>query len=99
MDESMAIPCFFTRDLIVEGNTEAVVVLRNALDDLDGNIFDDLAASWGANRRKRPFFFSATSKGGTHEKRSKKNIGAGAPGIGLPGGHPCRAAHRRRCRG
>lgn len=38
---------FFTRDLIVEGNTEAVVVLRNALDDLDGNIFDDLAASWG----------------------------------------------------
>jgi predicted lipid carrier protein YhbT len=38
---------FFTRDLIVEGNTEAVVVLRNALDDLDGNIFDEMASSFG----------------------------------------------------
>ncbi|HKK15551.1 MAG TPA: SCP2 sterol-binding domain-containing protein, partial [Gammaproteobacteria bacterium] len=27
---------FFSRDLIVEGNTEAVVCLRNALDDMDG---------------------------------------------------------------
>lgn len=42
---------FFTRDLIVEGDTEAVVVLRNALDDLDGSIVDDLAAPFGAPGR------------------------------------------------
>lgn len=38
---------FFTRDLIIEGDTEAVVVLRNALDDLDGSIIDDLADQFG----------------------------------------------------
>lgn len=38
---------FFTRDLIVEGDTEAIVVLRNALDDLDGSIVDDLAGQFG----------------------------------------------------
>ena len=39
---------FFSRELIVEGDTEAVVVLRNALDDLDGSIADDVAAFYGA---------------------------------------------------
>ncbi|MDD3021441.1 MAG: SCP2 sterol-binding domain-containing protein [Alphaproteobacteria bacterium] len=34
---------FFTRDLKIEGDTEAVVCLRNALDDLDGSIIDDIA--------------------------------------------------------
>jgi predicted lipid carrier protein YhbT len=38
---------FFTRDLLIEGDTEAVVVLRNALDDLDGSIADDIAAPFG----------------------------------------------------
>jgi len=38
---------FFSRDLMVEGDTEAVVVLRNALDDLNVNIFDEMASSWG----------------------------------------------------
>lgn len=38
---------FFTRDLIVEGDTEAVVCLRNALDDLEGSIADDIAAFFG----------------------------------------------------
>ena len=38
---------FFTRDLVVEGDTEAVVVLRNALDDLEGSIADDIAAAFG----------------------------------------------------
>lgn len=38
---------FFSRDLVVEGDTEAVVVLRNALDDLDGSIADDVAALYG----------------------------------------------------
>lgn len=38
---------FFTRDLMIEGNTEAVVVLRNALDDLEGSIVDDIALQFG----------------------------------------------------
>lgn len=39
---------FFTRDLIVEGDTEAVVCLRNALDDVEGNVADDVATFFGA---------------------------------------------------
>lgn len=38
---------FFSRDLIVEGDTEAIVVLRNAMDDLDGSIADEIAAPFG----------------------------------------------------
>jgi len=38
---------FFTRDLHVEGDTEAIVCLRNALDDVDGSIADDVAAYFG----------------------------------------------------
>lgn len=38
---------FFSRDLKVEGDTEAVVCLRNALDDLDGSVADDAAALFG----------------------------------------------------
>ena len=38
---------FFNRDLKVTGNTEAVVCLRNALDDLDGSLVDDIAAACG----------------------------------------------------
>ncbi len=39
---------FFSRDLKIEGNTEAVVCLRNAMDDLEGSIVDDVTASLGA---------------------------------------------------
>ena len=38
---------FFSRDLSITGDIEAVVVLRNALDDLDGSIADDLATAFG----------------------------------------------------
>lgn len=38
---------FFNRDLIVAGDSEAVVALRNALDDMDGTLADDVAASFG----------------------------------------------------
>jgi predicted lipid carrier protein YhbT len=38
---------FFSRNLIVEGDTEAVVSLRNALDDLEGSVVDDAAALFG----------------------------------------------------
>ncbi len=38
---------FFTRELAVEGDTEAVVCLRNALDDLDGSVIEDCAQLFG----------------------------------------------------
>lgn len=38
---------FFSRCLIVEGDTTAVVVLRNALDNLDGDIMAELIAAFG----------------------------------------------------
>ncbi len=38
---------FFSRNLRVTGDTEAVVALRNALDDAEGGIADDVAALYG----------------------------------------------------
>ena len=38
---------FFSRDLTITGNTEAVVSLRNALDDVDGSIAQDTANLFG----------------------------------------------------
>jgi predicted lipid carrier protein YhbT len=38
---------FFTRDLQVEGDTEAVVTLRNAIDDIDGGVMDSVLGSFG----------------------------------------------------
>lgn len=38
---------FFSRDLVVSGDTEAVVRLRNALDDVEGSIATDVAAQFG----------------------------------------------------
>lgn len=38
---------FFSRDLEVSGDTEAVVRLRNALDDMDGSIAEETAAMFG----------------------------------------------------
>ena len=38
---------FFSRDLKVEGDTEAVVSLRNALDDIEGSIANDFASMFG----------------------------------------------------
>ncbi len=43
---------FFTRDLRIEGDTEAVVCLRNALDDMDGSIADDVAGFFGRPGRR-----------------------------------------------
>lgn len=42
---------FFSRELIVTGNSEAVVALRNALDDMDETLADDVAASFGPLQR------------------------------------------------
>jgi predicted lipid carrier protein YhbT len=38
---------FFSRDLDITGDTEAIVCLRNALDDLEGSIVDDLMTVGG----------------------------------------------------
>ncbi len=38
---------FFSRALIVEGDTEAIVCLRNALDDIEGSIIRDIAKLFG----------------------------------------------------
>lgn len=38
---------FFSRDLTITGNTEAVVTLRNALDDVDGSIAAEAADLFG----------------------------------------------------
>ncbi len=42
---------FFSRDLTITGDTEAVVRLRNALDDVDGSIAEETAAMFGAPGR------------------------------------------------
>jgi predicted lipid carrier protein YhbT len=38
---------FFTRDLQVTGDTEAVVALRNALDDFEGSALDSVVGAFG----------------------------------------------------
>jgi predicted lipid carrier protein YhbT len=38
---------FFSRDLRISGDTEAVVALRNALDDFDGSALDSVIAAFG----------------------------------------------------
>lgn len=38
---------FFSRHLKVEGDTEAVVSLRNALDDVEGSVAEDVAQLFG----------------------------------------------------
>lgn len=41
---------FFSRDLTVEGDVDAVVTLRNALDDLDTTLVQDIVAASGPLR-------------------------------------------------
>ena len=38
---------FFTRELSIEGDTEAIVCLRNAIDDQEENVTDYIAKSFG----------------------------------------------------
>jgi len=46
---------FFSRDLVIEGDTEAVVALRNAIDDAEISLRDDLLSLFG------PFSAPATT--------------------------------------
>ena len=50
---------FFTRDLQVSGDTEAVVALRNALDDFEGSVVDDIVAAFGPLSRPVALALSA----------------------------------------
>lgn len=42
---------FFSRDLIVSGDTEAIVSLRNAIDDIEGSLASTTANMFGAPGR------------------------------------------------
>ncbi len=50
---------FFTRDLQVSGDTEAVVTLRNALDDMEGSAMDSVLGSFGPLAKPANFVLSA----------------------------------------
>lgn len=58
---------FFARDLTISGNTEAVVCLRNALDDIDGSIAGSVAEMFGpAGRAALNVIRRASNKQGSH---------------------------------
>lgn len=50
---------FFSRDLTIEGNTEAVLALRNAIDDAEIDLSEEVLAMLGALRTlgEKPFRF------------------------------------------
>jgi predicted lipid carrier protein YhbT len=50
---------FFSRDLRVGGDTEAVVALRNALDDFEGSALDSVVGSFGPLAKPAAFAVSA----------------------------------------
>lgn len=50
---------FFSRDLMVSGDTEAVVALRNALDDFEGSALDSVLSALGPLSRPAELAISA----------------------------------------
>ena len=53
---------FFNRDVTITGDTEAIVALRNALDDMDATLADDVAAAFGPLSRPVRAFFDIASR-------------------------------------
>ncbi len=53
---------FFNREIIVSGDSEAMVALRNALDDIEDTIVDDVAASFGPLSFPVRKFFDVVNK-------------------------------------
>jgi predicted lipid carrier protein YhbT len=53
---------FFNRDLTVTGDSESVVALRNALDNMDGTLADDVANSFGPLSGPVRAFFDLANK-------------------------------------
>lgn len=63
---------FFARDLTISGNTEAVVCLRNALDDVDGSIAEKVANMFGRpGRAALAALQRASHRNGTAEGNNK----------------------------
>ncbi|MHA1525156.1 MAG: ubiquinone anaerobic biosynthesis accessory factor UbiT [Alphaproteobacteria bacterium] len=63
---------FFSRDLIVTGDSQAVVALRNALDNMDTTLSEDVAACFGPfSRLVRGLFSIAGKYGANHEANGK----------------------------
>ncbi len=59
---------FFTRDLSVSGDTEAVVTLRNALDDMEGSAMDSVLDAFGPLSGPANFILSKLRpKGGAND--------------------------------
>ncbi len=50
---------FFSRDLHIDGDTEAVVALRNALDNLDTGTVESVSAAFGPLSKPVSFAFAA----------------------------------------
>lgn len=50
---------FFSRELQISGDTEAVVALRNALDDLEGSIVDNVSEAFGLLSKPAALVISA----------------------------------------
>ena len=53
---------FFNRALTITGDTEAIVALRNALDDMDATLADDVAAAFGPLSRPVRSFFDVANR-------------------------------------
>lgn len=62
---------FFTRDLQITGDTEAIVALRNALDDMDGTLASDVAASFGPLSRPVRAMFDMVGNHSAPQKGSE----------------------------
>ncbi len=50
---------FFSRELQISGDTEAVVALRNALDDMEGSIVDNVSEAFGPFSKPAALVISA----------------------------------------
>ena len=61
---------FFARDLEISGDTEAVVTLRNALDDVDGSLATSVAAMFGPPGRAA--LAALRSVGGWRHKEARE---------------------------
>jgi predicted lipid carrier protein YhbT len=61
---------FFNRDLMVTGDVEAVVALRNALDDFDGDLVREIVGTFGPLARPASILLrtvrALSSLGGSH---------------------------------
>lgn len=60
---------FFSRDLTISGDTEAVVTLRNAIDDIDGSLAERVAEGLGPPGR---LALAAIRKVGGWEHRAER---------------------------